>query len=62
MAFQQEFLPKVKDATPEQQWGYTLLEFIKGNWPYLLGIVLLLAIFFYARYRQRKRWEKRRQD
>lgn len=51
----QEHLPKDKNPTPEQEWGYTFTEFIVGNWIYLAGIVLVLAIFLFARYKRRRR-------
>ncbi|MFD1094599.1 hypothetical protein [Salegentibacter chungangensis] len=60
MVLQQEHLPKDRPASNEQEWGYTLWEFISGNWPYLLAIVFLLGIFFYARYSWRKRHEKQK--
>tara|TARA_R100000935_G_scaffold54299_2_gene82989 strand:- start:662 stop:829 length:168 start_codon:yes stop_codon:yes gene_type:complete len=49
MSLQIEHLPKPKDATPEQEWGFTFWEFITGNFWYLLGILMILAIFLYAR-------------
>ena len=55
MYIQQEHLPKDKNPTPAQEWGFTLLEFIEGNWLYLSGIVFLLILFFYARSQWRKR-------
>lgn len=45
----QEHLPKDRTATGEEQWGYTFWEFITGNFWYLLGILIILAIFLYAR-------------
>ena len=54
MSFQIQHLPKDKAATPEQQWGYTFWEFITGNFWYLLGILIVLAIFLYARYYYKK--------
>ena len=58
----QQHLPKDKKATPEQEWGFTLQEFIEGNWPYLLAIIIILAIFLYARYNWRKRNERSRRN
>lgn len=55
---QQEHLPKDKPATPDEQWGFTIENFLQDNWPYLLGIMLVLGIFLFARYRWRKRHEK----
>jgi hypothetical protein len=51
-------IPKGQPASPEQEWGFTIWEFILENKWYLLAIILLLAIFFYARYSWRKRQEK----
>lgn len=51
----QEHLPQDREATEEQEWGFTLMEFIEGNWVYLLGILIVLGIFLYARYSWRKR-------
>jgi hypothetical protein len=60
MSLPQQHLPKDKPATPEQEWGFTIWEFISDNWLYLLGILLILAIFFYARYNWRRRQQKNR--
>lgn len=54
----QEHLPKDKPATPEEQWGYSFQSFLEGNWEYLLGILIVLAVFLYARYSWRKRNRK----
>ncbi|APG60745.1 hypothetical protein [Christiangramia salexigens] len=51
----QEHLPKDKDPNKVQEWGWTLPEFIEENMWYLLAILLLLVLFFYARYRWRVR-------
>jgi len=51
-------IPKDQPASPEQEWGFTIWEFILENKWYLLAIILLLAIFYYARYSWRKRREK----
>lgn len=51
----QEHLPQDRQARPEEEWGFTLEEFIIGNWPYLLGIIIILAIFLYARYDWKRR-------
>lgn len=58
MSIQQEHLPKDKPATPDEQWGFTIENFMEDNWPYLLGILFVLMIFFYARYSWRKRHQK----
>lgn len=55
MAFQIEHLPQDEPATREEQWGFTIWEFITGNIWYLLGIVLLLVIFLFARSHYKKR-------
>lgn len=57
MYIQQEHLPKDKNPSPAQEWGFTLWEFIEGNWLYLLAIIFVLGIFLYARYSWRKRNE-----
>ncbi|SKB50577.1 hypothetical protein SAMN05660776_1484 [Salegentibacter holothuriorum] len=62
MSIPQEHLPKDRDATSEQEWGFTIWEFIADNWLYLLGILLILAIFFYARYNWRRRQAKNRMN
>lgn len=62
MSLVQEHLPKDRDATSEQEWGFTIWEFIADNWLYLLGILLILAIFFYARYNWRRRQQKNRMN
>jgi hypothetical protein len=51
-------IPKDQPLRPEQEWGFTIWEFILENKWYLLAIILLLVIFYYARYNWRKRREK----
>lgn len=58
MALQQEHLPQERPARPEQEWGFTIEQFVADNWPYLIIILIILVIFFYARYSWRKRHEK----
>lgn len=58
LIFQQPGLPQDKPATPDQQWGFTLWEFITGNWLYLIAILFIIFIFLYARYSWRKRNKK----
>ena len=55
MLIQQEHLPKDKPATSEEEWGYSLFEFLEGNWEYLLAFIFVLAVFLYARYSWKKR-------
>ena len=55
MSFQVQHLPQDKDATSEQQWGYTFWEFISGNMLYLLAILLILGIFLFARYYSKRK-------
>lgn len=55
MSFLQEHIPKEEPASELEEWGFTVWEFIVGNWIYLLAIVLILALFFYARHKQRER-------
>lgn len=45
----QEHLPQNKAANREEEWGYSFWEFLTGNFWYLLGILIILAIFLYAR-------------
>lgn len=59
--FQQTHLPKDKDATPTEQWGWSIQDFLTENFWYLLGILFILFVFFYARYSWRKRHEKNQQ-
>ncbi len=49
MSIQIEHIPQDKAATREEQWGFTLWEFIIGNLWYIIGILVILAIFLYAR-------------
>ncbi len=58
----QEHLPRDTQTTPEEEWGYTLMEFLGENWPYLLGILIVLGVFLYSRYSWRKRHEKSRMN
>lgn len=58
MIFQQEHLPRQKPATSEQEYGFTVEQFLTDNWAYLVMIVVVLVIFFYARYSWRKRNRK----
>ena len=55
MSTLQEHLPQDRTATREEEWGFTLWEFIEGNWVYLLGILIVLLIFLYARYDWKRR-------
>lgn len=56
MLLQIQHIPQERAATREEQWGYTFWEFITGNFWYLLGILIILAIFLYARnyFKRRK--------
>ena len=58
----QEHLPRDTQTTSEEEWGYTLMEFLGENWPYLVGILIVLGIFLYSRYSWRKRQEKNRMN
>ena len=58
MAFQQEHLPQDRPAKREEVWGYSFESFLEEQWPYLVGILIVLGVFLYARYRWRKRHEK----
>lgn len=55
----QEHLPKDKDPNEVQEWGWTIQEFITENFWYLLAILILLALFFFARHRWRLRNSKK---
>lgn len=55
MNLQQEHLPRNKPATEREEYGFSLMDFLDDNWVYLLGIIVVLAIFLYARYNWRKR-------
>ncbi|TVZ26360.1 hypothetical protein JM83_1316 [Gillisia sp. Hel_I_86] len=48
MPFQLE-IPKDKQPRPEQEWGFTIWEFILENKWYILAIVLIVGIFLYSR-------------
>lgn len=62
MSLFQEHLPKDRPASREEEWGFTLWEFIADNWLYLIAILLILGIFFYARLSWRKRQNKNTQN
>lgn len=47
----QEHLPKDKDPSEVQEWGWTFSEFVTENFWYLLAVLVLLALFFFARHR-----------
>ena len=55
MNFQQEHLPKDKPATQGEEYGFALETFLADQWPYLVGILIILLIFWYVRYSWRKR-------
>lgn len=50
----QQGIPQDKQATTKEQWGFTVWEFIMGNLWYIIGIIIILAIFLYARSYMRK--------
>ena len=54
MSLQIQHLPQDKNPTPEQEWGYTIWEFLSGNMWYIIAILVLLAIFLYARSYMKK--------
>ena len=58
MTIQQPQLPQDRPASPEEQWGFSLQHFLEDQWPYLVGIAIILAIYFYARYNWRKRHKR----
>lgn len=55
MGIQQEHLPKDQPATERQEYGFSLMDFLEDQWIYILAIIVLVALFFYAR----SRWDKR---
>ena len=55
MRLPQEHLPKDEPATIEEQWPFNLVSFIEERWLYLLGILVVLGVFLYAR----RQWHKR---
>lgn len=55
MSFQQEHIPKDKPATERQEYGFSLMDFLEDQWIYILAIIVLVALFFYARHA----WDKR---
>lgn len=58
MSILQEHLPQDRPATREQAWGFSIETFLEEQWPYLLGILVVLGIFLYARHSWRKRNEQ----
>ncbi|UZH53934.1 hypothetical protein JRG66_07880 [Salinimicrobium tongyeongense] len=58
MSFQQEHLPKDQPASEREGYGFSLEHFLEDQWMYLVGILIVLGIFFYARYAWRKRNER----
>lgn len=56
MFFLQTHLPKEKDATSEQEWGWNFNDFISDNFWYLIGLGVVIAIFLFARYSYRKNY------
>lgn len=55
MYFQQEHLPQDRPASEREGYGFSLENFLEDQWIYLVGIIIVLAIFFYARHAQKKR-------
>lgn len=45
----QDGIPKEQQATPEQEWGFTIWEFLLENKWYIFAIFLIVAIFLYSR-------------
>jgi hypothetical protein len=58
MKIQQEHLPQDRPATQEETWGFPFEAFLEEQWPYLVGILLVLGIFLYARHSWRKRQQQ----
>ena len=57
---QQQHLPQDQPASQDEQWPFNLVTFLEDQWLYLVAILVVLGLFFYARYRWRKRQEKNR--
>lgn len=55
MNIQQEHLPQDRPASEREEYGFSVMDFLEDNWVYLLGIIIVLAIFLYARRNWRKR-------
>ena len=55
MSLQQEHLPKDKPASEREGYGFSLEDFWEDQWIYLVAIVVVLAVFLYARHSWRKR-------
>lgn len=55
MILQQEHLPRDKPATEREGYGFSFMDFMEDQWMYILGIIIILGIFLYARYSWRKR-------
>ena len=53
MSYQLE-IPKDQQPTPDQEWGFTISEFFMGNLWYIIGIIILVDIFLYARSNMKK--------
>lgn len=53
--FLQLEIPKDRPPRPEQEWGFTIWEFIAENKWYLGAIILILIIFLYSRSNYRKK-------
>lgn len=58
MSIQQEHLPKDRPASGREEYGFSFVDFLEDQWMYLVGILIVLAVFFYARYAWRKRHER----
>lgn len=58
MIVQQEHLPRNKPATEREEYGFSVMDFLEDQWLYILGILVILGIFLYARHSWRKRNRK----
>ena len=55
MSIQQEHLPKDRPATERQEYGFSFMDFLEDQWLYILAVIVLVVLFFYARHA----WDKR---
>lgn len=42
-------IPKDKQATREEEWPFNIEDFLTENAWYIVALVIVLAVFFYAR-------------
>jgi len=55
-------LPIPKKSKPDQTFGnYSLMDFISGNWFYLLAILFMVFLLWFY-FRDKKKEEKKKQE